>query len=233
LSFIATPLGSILGFIFNFTNSYAIAIIILTLLIKIVLFPLSISQIQSTKKMNEVQPKIKELQKKYKNDKETLNIKTMELYKDYKINPLSGCLPLLIQLPILIGLFTVLREPTIYVFGGSPEMAAEILGKGFLWLKDLSQPDLISNIWPGGPEMITGLPGILPIVSSATTYIQMKTMNTGAAQNSTTKTMAITMPIMILWFGKTFAAGLLIYWTVSNIFQMGQQYVINNHYKKD
>ncbi|MBN2258941.1 MAG: membrane protein insertase YidC [Clostridiales bacterium] len=226
---IATPLGSILSFIFNFTHNYAISIIILTILIKVILFPLSISQIRSTKKMNEVQPKIKELQAKYKNDKEQLNIKTMELYKENKINPLSGCLPLIIQLPILFGLFAVLRDPAQYVFDGSLELAAATMSQGFLWVKDLSMPDLISNVWPTGPSFLIALPGILPILSSISTYIQMATMST--TQNSTTKTMAYTMPIMILWFGKSFASGLMIYWTVSNLFQMGQQYLINKVYK--
>jgi YidC/Oxa1 family membrane protein insertase len=226
---ISTPLGNILGFIFGITNSYAVSIIILTLLIKVVLFPLSITQIRSTKKMNTVQPRIKELQAKYKNDKEQLNVKTMELYKENKINPLSGCLPLLVQLPILFALFAVLRDPATYVFNGSEEMAAEVLAKGFLWVKDLSQPDLISNIWATGPAFFIGFPGILPIASSISTYFQMA--SSGTTQNSTTKTMAYTMPIMILWFGKSFAAGLMVYWTVSNLFQMGQQYVINTKYK--
>lgn len=226
---ISTPLGNILGFIFDITNNYALSIVVLTLLIKIILFPLSISQIRSTKKMNEIQPKIKELQNKYKNDKEQLNIKTMELYKENKINPLSGCLPLLIQLPILFGLFAVLRDPATYVFDGSAELAAEVLSKGFLWVKDLSEPDLISNIWATGPAFLIGLPGVLPIISSVSTYFQMA--SSGSTQNSTTKTMAYTMPLMILWFGRSFAAGLMVYWTVSNLFQMGQQYIINTRYK--
>lgn len=226
---ISTPLGNILSFIFDITNNYALSIIILTLLIKIVLFPLSISQIRSTKKMNDVQPKIKEIQAKYKNDKEQLNAKTMELYKENKINPLSGCLPLLIQLPILFGLFAVLRDPATYVFGGSVELATEVLSKGFLWVQDLSNPDLISNIWASGPPLIVGLPGVLPIISSVSTYFQMA--SSGTTQNSTTKTMAYTMPIMILWFGRSFAAGLMVYWTVSNLFQIAQQYIINNHFK--
>ena len=179
--------------------------------------------------MNDVQPKIKEIQAKYKNDKEQLNAKTMELYKENKINPLSGCLPLLIQLPILFGLFAVLRDPSTYVFGGSVELATEVLSKGFLWVQDLSNPDLISNIWASGPPLIIGLPGVLPIISSVSTYFQMA--SSGTTQNSTTKTMAYTMPIMILWFGRSFAAGLMVYWTVSNLFQIAQQYVINNHFK--
>lgn len=226
---IATPLGSVLTFIFNFTHNYALSIIILTILIKVVLFPLSIKQISSTKKMGEVQPKIKQLQEKYKNNKEQLNIKTMELYKEHKINPLSGCLPMLIQLPILFGLFAVLRDPTTYVFAGSAELSTAALSKGFLWVKDLSMPDLMSNVWPAGPSFFIGLPGILPIFSSISTYVQMSTMST--TQNSTTKTMAYTMPLMILWFGKTFTAGLMIYWTVSNLFQMAQQYFTNKVYK--
>jgi YidC/Oxa1 family membrane protein insertase len=225
---ISTPLGNLLGFIFGITNNYAMSIIVLTLLIKLVLFPLSITQIRSTKKMNDIQPKIKEIQAKYKNDKEKLNTKTMELYKEHKINPLSGCLPMLIQLPILFGLFAVLRDPATYVFDGSVEMAAAVLSKGFLWVKDLSEPDLISNIWATGPAVIIGLPGVLPIISSVSTYFQMAA--SGTTQNSTTKTMAYTMPLMILWFGRSFAGGLMVYWTVSNLFQIAQQYIINKRY---
>lgn len=226
---ISTPLGNLLSFIFGITNSYAFSIIILTIIIKLVLFPLSITQIKSTKRMSVIQPKINELKAKYKNNKEQLNIKTMELYKEYKINPLSGCLPLLIQLPILFGLFAVLRNPTDYVFNGSIELTAAALSKGFLWIGDLSQPDLISNIWATGPAFLIGFPGVLPIISSVSTYFQMSTM--GTTQNSTTKSMMYAMPIMILWFGKTFTAGLMIYWTVSNLFQIGQQYLTNKMYK--
>ena len=212
---ITSTIGAILKFIFNMTGSYGISIIILTVIIKLILFPFSISQIRSTRKMKELQPQIEELKKRYKDDKEQLNIKTMELYRENKYNPFSGCLPLLIQLPIIFSLFRVFRAAEEYI----PADAAK---QAFLWVKDLSQPDLIANILPNVAEFIGTLPGLLPILASITTYLQFTQSQNDQVQNSTTNMMGIMMPIMILMFGKSFAAGLMIYWTVSNLFQIVQ-----------
>lgn len=227
MSIISSALGSLLSVIYGVIGNYGFSIIVFTLIVKTVLIPLSISQIRSTKKMSAIQPEIAALQKKYANDKDTLNIKTMELYQKNNINPLGGCLPLLVQMPILFGLFGVLREPATYVFGGDLELTSQVLNQGFLWISDLSQPDLISNVLTSGPAFLLTLPGILPIISAISTYFQMSTQNAGAAQaNSSMKVMSTVFPAMILLWGRSFSAGLMIYWTVSNFFQLAQQAIV-------
>lgn len=206
---IAKTLGTLLSLIYSLVNNYAVAIILFTIIIKFILLPLTFNQTKQTKKMQELQPKIKELQEKYKNDKEKLNIKIMELYREHKINPLGGCLPLLIQLPILFGLFGALRKPEVYVFPNNPELLAKATNAPFLWLPNLVDPD----------------PIILPILAAVTTYLSMNQMNTGE-QAQQMKTMNIVLPLMILWWGRSFPAGLTLYWVVSNLFQMAQQYFL-------
>lgn len=226
MDFIYQGLGALLGGVYGFVGSYWLAIVIFTVIVKVLLVPLSFKQIQSTKAMNDIQPKLKKLQDKYKDDKETLNIKMMELYKEHNINPLAGCLPLLIQMPVLFGLFGVLRDPAKYVFGGDVSMATAALNQGFLWVADLSVPDSLGALIQTG-TFADSLPGILPILAALTTYLSMA-LTTGKQQqsNQQMQTMQTMMPLMILWFGTNMSAGLMIYWVVSNVFQMGQQYIV-------
>ena len=114
LGVIAEPLGWLLSFLYGFINNYGITIIIFTIIVKMCLYPLYIKQTKSMARMSEVQPKMLALQRKYANDKETLNIKMAELYKEEKFNPMGGCLPMLIQMPIIMGLFALLRQPMEY-----------------------------------------------------------------------------------------------------------------------
>lgn len=200
---IAQPLGVLLSYIFGIVNSYGLTIVIFTLIIKVILLPLTLKQTKSMKQMQEINPKLKELQKKYANDKQKLNEKTMELYKQHNANPAGGCLPLLIQLPIIFALFQVLRTPTDY------NIAQEAVTQSFLWIKDLSAPDGLY---------------ILPVLAAATTYYQSKMMSTGSPVNSSQNTMNIVMPLMIGWFSMQFASGLALYWVLSNLFQIVQQY---------
>jgi YidC/Oxa1 family membrane protein insertase len=222
--------------IFQFVQDYGISIILFTLITKLILMPFTIKQIKSSKEMSALQPKIKEIQDKYKGNQEKQNQLLMELYKEHNYNPLSGCLPLLIQFPIIIGLFTALRQPETYVFINNPELLARATQDFFLWVPNLSQPDLIKNIIPNGPEWLITLPGLLPITSAVLTYFQMKSMNaaqttSNAAQNTQLKVMQTIFPVMILLWGKTMSAGLILYWTVGNIFQIGQQYFMNRQTK--
>jgi len=227
LDFIYQGLGALLGGVYGFVGSYWLAIVIFTIIVKVVLVPLSFKQLKSTQAMNDVQPKLKQLQEKYKDDKETLNIKMMELYKEHNINPLAGCLPLLIQMPVLFGLFGVLRNPAKYVFDGSEALATEALNQGFMWVSNLSVPDSLGALIDTGVPFINGLPGLLPILAALTTYLSM-VLTSGKQQqaNQQMQTMQMMMPLMILWFGTSMSAGLMIYWVVSNVFQMGQQYLI-------
>lgn len=222
---ISTIFGKLLGLIYSVVADYGLSIILFTLFVKFLLMPLSIAQINSTKNMSKIQPEIKKLQEKYKNDKETLNIKTMELYKEYKINPLAGCLPLLIQLPIIFGLFAALRDPAKYVFAGDAAAATAALSKGFLWVSDLANPDFLGPMLGINDGFMAALPGILPIIAALTTWLQMHASGSGAQDNPTMKSMVYTMPLMILFMGRTLASGLMLYWIVGNIFQIGQQYV--------
>ncbi|SKC88880.1 YidC/Oxa1 family membrane protein insertase [Maledivibacter halophilus] len=219
---IAKPLGSLLFFIYNIVNNYAIAIILFTVIVKVLLLPLTLNQVKQTKEMQKIQPELKKLQDKYKNDKETLNKKMMELYSEHKINPLGGCLPLIIQMPILFGLFGALRNPVEYVFKGKEALASIATDAPFLWLQNLVDPDVFML---GGFEV----PGILPIIAAVSTYLSMNTMNSAANQADqpqAMKTMNLLLPLMILWWGKSFPAGLTLYWVISNLFQMAQQLLL-------
>ncbi len=211
MNFIAQPLGALLKLIYDLIGNYGISIIVFTIVVKLVLVPLTIKQTKSMKSMQELQPKLKELQEKYKNNQEQMNMKMMELYKEHNVNPFSGCFPLLVQFPIIIGLFTVLRNPLNYGF------AEEIVGTGFLWMESLSQPDL----W------------ILPILAGISTYLTSATIAVaGSKQDPTQNTMKYVFPIMMIWMSRSLPAGVSLYWVISSVFQVVQQIIINKPYSK-
>jgi len=219
LSQLSYLFGSLLKLIYNVIGDYAISIIVFTVVVKLLLLPLTLTQTKSMKSMQLIQPKMDEIKKKYQNDPDKQNQKIMELYKEHKVNPLAGCLPLLIQFPIIIGLFNALREPVKYVFG--TEEAYKIADTGFLWVKNLASPDVI---------LLAGIsiPFILPILAAITTYIQSAMMSPkGGKKDSTQNMMLYMFPIMMLFWGVTFPAGLLLYWVAGNIFQIAQQYVLS------
>lgn len=208
---IAVPLGKLLFYIYDIVNSYGLSIVVFTILVKLILLPLTIKQTKSMKQMQELNPKIKALQKKYGHDKQKLNEKTMELYRQHNVNPFaSGCLPLLLQLPVLFALFQVLRLPEVYVF--TPE-TYEAVGKSFLWIKDLSASSSFSD----------PISYILPILAAVTTYYQSKMVAPKNAEG-TQSTMNVVMPLMIGYFSFSFPAGVTLYWVLSNLFQIVQQY---------
>ncbi|NMB25952.1 MAG: membrane protein insertase YidC [Firmicutes bacterium] len=188
-----TALEWLLRFFYDLSGSYGIAIILLTLAIRLLLAPLTFSQSKSMEAMKRMQPEMQALQERYKDKPEEYQRKVMELYKENKVNPLGGCLPMLVQLPFLWALFAVLRG---FEFG-----------TGFLWLTSLSTPDPLY---------------ILPVLSALTTYFQMIMTSADASQ----KSMMYIMPAFIGYISINFPAGLVIYWVVSNLFSMGQQYVI-------
>jgi len=220
LGAISGALGSLLKLVFDMVNSYGVAIIIFTILVKLALYPLTRAQTKSMKEMQQVQPKIKEIQEKYKDNQQLMQEKVMQIYKEHKINPAAGCLPIVIQFPILIGLFNALREPAKYVF--KSEAAYKAIDTSFAWLPSLSDPDVIML---GGME----IPWILPILAAITTYLATAMMNSkqpAGKKDPTQMMMLYLFPLMILWWGKSFPAGLTLYWVISNIFQIAQQYVI-------
>ncbi len=181
--------------------NYGLAIIIMTIIVKAALYPLSKKQIESTKAMMEIQPKMKALQEKYKDDKPRLNAELANLYKQEGINPLAGCLPLIVQMPIMIGIFYGIRD---FNYAGP---------SNFLWMDSISGSDPMH---------------ILPVLSALTTFIQSKqTMpNTSGTQN---RVMLYFMPIFIGYISMTFPAGLVIYWIVMNIMQISQQFLMNKN----
>ncbi len=227
LDFIARPLGMLLKFIFDFVGDYGYSIIIFTIMTKIHLLPININQTESTKRMNELNPKMKEIQEKYKNDKEKMNQKLMELYKEHNYNPASGCLPALIQMPILFALFYVIQNPVKYVFLDADVYAG--IAKNFWWLTDLGKPEMSATLIRVAGF---GVP-ILAVLSAATTYYQMKMISAPKAKTEkgkedtaaqTQSMMTNIMPIMFGWITLSVPAGLALYWVAGNVFTIIQQY---------
>ncbi|MCL5256177.1 MAG: YidC/Oxa1 family membrane protein insertase, partial [Chloroflexi bacterium] len=185
-------------------NHPAIAIIILTAVIKGIMFPLTMKQLHSSKEMQLIQPKIKELQKKYGKDKQTLTQETMKLYKEHGVNPAAGCLPMLVQLPVFFALY-----------GAILNLSKTTFGVPFLWLPSLAHPDPFF---------------ILPVLAMVTQFIQQRMMMPAGAprdsQTQMTNSMMQFMPIMILIFAWNFSSGAVIYWVTSTVFSIVQQYFV-------
>lgn len=208
IGWIAEPLAFALTKLYGVVGNYGFTLLIFTIIVKFCLYPLYAKQVKSMANMAKVQPKIKALQQRYANDKETLNRKMMELYKEEKFNPAGGCLPMLIQMPIIFGLFALLRNPLAYISGEKMLLA---IHESFLWIPDLSQPD----------------PWILPLAAGITTFFSFTLTqkqsgaddenNPGAAMM---KPMKYFFPVMIVWWGRSFPAGLTIYWFLSQVIQV-------------
>jgi len=229
----------LLVILYGFTHNYGVAIILLTILIRIILYPLMQKQMVSMREMQKIQPLMKEVQDKYKNDKERLNKELMALYKEHKVNPMSGCLPLLIQMPILILLFQALR-----VFEYLDPITNNIAG-GFLWIKSyyavMENGEIVTRAGLALSERlipfgIFGLEhiGILPFLVAGSMYIQQKMTSPGGptgkdegSAQQTQKMMTILMPLMIGFMSFTLPSGLTLYWFTSTLLGIGQQYLIN------
>lgn len=213
IGFIAKPLGLLLSTIYDYTNNYGVALIILTIIVRGCLYPLYASQIKSTTAMSELQPKIKALQNKYAHDKEMLNAKMMELYKEEKFNPAGGCLPMLIQMPIIFGLFALLRNPLNYL---SDDMIVAI-HESFFWIKDLSHSDL----W-----ILPIAAGIAQFISFSQTQSQQD-MSANPQMAPMMTVMKYVFPISIVLMGRTFPAGLTMYWFFGTLVQIGLNFRLN------
>lgn len=218
MRYLAIGMGYLMKFLYDFIGNYGITIIVLTVIVRACLIPLYSKQQKSMAKMQELQPKINEIQTRYANDKEKMNEKLNEVYSEAGQSPLSGCLPMLIQFPIIIGLYTLLRSPLEYMAGAESMVAA--VHEGFLWVTDLCQTD----------------PWILPILAGLTTFFtftsqQENQASSGAANVS--KAMKYFFPVMIFLMGRTFPAGLALYWTVGNLVTWAQTGVINKKTAKE
>ena len=222
MGIIAKPIGYLLMWIYKLVGSYGIALIILTFIVKLVLYPLYAKQIKSSADMAEMSEKSKEIQRRYANDKEKMNEEMQKLYAEVGFNPMSGCLPMLIQFPIIMGLFALLRNPLKYMPPGSMMIFAT--HESFLWIKDLAQPDL----W------------ILPIAAGLATYFAFSmnsamTTQPGASAGQNKAMNAIMkyfFPLSILWLARSYPAGLAIYWAGGQMMQIFFNIRINKMRKK-
>ena len=208
---------SLLQILYQLTQSYGWSIVILTALIKIIFYPLTKKQFVSMKKMKELQPALKEIQTRNKQNPQQLQKEMMELYRKHKVNPLAGCLPLLVQMPFLIGLFIALNGATFKEIIQMPGVQA-----GFLWMTDISKPDPLNLLSFVGLSSVFKL-GILPILVAVSTFLTQKMMSGSGADPQTEKMLSVFIPGMMFFVSVNLPSGVLIYWVVSNFATVLQQ----------
>ena len=209
MGIIAKPIGYLLMWIYRIVGNYGISLIILTFIVKLALYPMYAKQIKSSADMAEMSEKTQEIQRRYANDREKQNEEMQKLYAEVGFNPMSGCLPMLIQFPIIMGLFALLRNPMKYM----PANMIFANHESFLWIKDLAQPD----------------PWILPIAAGVATYfafamnsaMTMQQPGASAGQNKAMNAiMKYFFPLSILWLARSYPAGLAIYWAGGQFMQI-------------
>lgn len=197
----------ILTFLESIVANYGLAIVLLVIIIRGLMWPLTAKAAKSSRNMQKIQQPMKELREKYKDEPQKLQSEMMKLWREHKVNPVAGCLPILLQLPIFIALFYMLRS------------ASELRFEGFLWVSDLSAPDTIATV--------AGFPlNLMPILYLVSMYYQMKLMPTPTVDASQAKLMRW-MPFLFIPFVYFFSSGLVLYWTCSNCFSIYQQYHTN------
>ncbi len=204
-----------MNFLHSFIPNYGLAIIILTILIKMVLWPLGNISYKSMNEMKKLQPLMAEIREKYKGDKKRMNQELMGLYKTYKINPMSGCLPMVAQIPVFFALYRMLYE------------AIELRHAPFLgWINDLSAPDRLFNFSFSIPFMDPpyGIP-VLTIIMGGTMFLQQK-MSPPPGDPAQAKMMMF-MPIVFTFIFINFSSGLVLYWLVNNVLSISQQYYVS------
>ncbi|BDU51497.1 YidC/Oxa1 family membrane protein insertase [Haliovirga abyssi] len=202
MNFIQSIVATVIKYLYGILGNWGLAIIGVTLLIKIILFPLTLKQDKSMKGMKKIQPEVDKIREKYKDNPQELNVKVMELYKEHKVNPLGGCLPVVLQLPILWGLFGVLRKT------------------GADALIPANTHFLIWNLTANDPTYI------LPILNGIVAFLQQKVMGQGGTGNKQMQMMTYTMPIFMVFISMSMPSGLQIYWVTSSLISFLQQYYI-------
>ena len=244
--FIAYPLANLTVLLYSWLgNSTIAAIAVLTLLINLVMLPLTLTQQRSARKMQEMQPEMEKLKKKHGNDRERMAQEQMKLYKEKGINPMGGCLPVLIQLPIWFGLLAAIRfcipSTPLDLFRFSPHIYNWLPGvvglvplqSTFLGM-DLGQP----------PNMVQWWSYALPLLVGGTSFLQQKILSPSTSAAATAaddqsqaalmnRQMQIMMPLMFMMFTLNYAVGLSIYFIISNLIRIGQYYIINVIRKND
>ena len=191
----------------NLSGAWGFAIVITTLILKTVFLPLTLTASKSAKRMQKIQPEMQALKEKFKDNPQKMQAETMELFKKHKVNPMGGCLPILITIPFFFGFFQMLTS------------AAELRFQPFLWAHDLSGPDTVTYIF--------SLPlNIMPLLMGITSIIQMRLTPQPTTDNMQAKMLKF-MPYMFILFCYNYSCALAVYWTVGNIFTIGQQLIIN------
>lgn len=236
---IQTGLEYIVIFLYNnVVRNYGIVIILLTIIVRVVLVPLTIGQMKSMAKMQKIQPEMKELQKRYKDNPQKLQEETMEFYKKNNINPLSGCLPLLLQMPVFYALFQALRNPS--------KVVINVLGNFDLNGITSGIKTGMMGIAPGTEFAPGGIPNpnynflwlnlnerdpyyILVILMVVTMFISSKITSTDPKQSK----MMLVMPLIFGLISFQFPSGILVYWVTTNVWSIGQQWVVNKIIMKD
>jgi YidC/Oxa1 family membrane protein insertase len=241
--------GTVLAWLYRLVPNYGLCIILLTLVVRVVLLPLGIKQIRSMASMQQIQPKVKAIQQKYKGNRQKITEETQALYKELGVNPLGGCLPLLLQLPVLIALFAVLRGGGLTHIPQDSRLHRDIVAQHttFVGANMLCSAGEAGRTVPinykgvppsqqikggqlkcghGGPVRIPYYVFIAGMV--ATTYYQQRQMQRASpgVVNQQQQTMARVMPIMFGALGFIYQSGLVVYWTTANLFQIGQQLVM-------
>lgn len=286
-NFIIEPLkwivNSIFGLIASWPGAWGWSIVLFTIIVRLLLWPLDIKQKIEMKKTTDLQPLLKEINEKHKNDPDKKNAKTAELYKTNKVNPIGGCLPLLIQMPILFALFAVLNQiaqqqtaEMIQKYIAHPELFANadiFKSVHWLWVNNVWQPDItvslhnfLNSIFGGGKKQLVenvflvpdnwksiaalknidfakvsvdivqrfkGINNglfILPILAGATQFFQMKFMAPAGGSAQQQKGFMYFFPVFSVWICSSYNAAFSIYWVVSNLFTMLQQYVVGVFY---
>ncbi|NLM50472.1 MAG: YidC/Oxa1 family membrane protein insertase [Clostridiaceae bacterium] len=255
---IVSPLGWIIRNIYYLVNDYGIALILFTILTRIILFPLGYKSQKGLMRTQQLQPIIAEIQKKYKDDREKLNLELSKIYQKYNINPMGGCLPLLIQLPILFALIKVIYHPLQYIVGVPIEKINELYSlTGIAQNNEIylaNNPTAIENLRQLGYQAVNfnffginlgEIPKlnqlnelwIFPILAAVVTYLsswvtQRTSQNQSAEQQAQLNTMTYMMPLMTLIFAFQMPNGAALYWTISSLLAMAQQYFLSIYFKK-
>ncbi len=207
ISFFSGLLITLMTWTHSFVPNWGMAIICTTLILKIVFLPLTMVSARSARRMQKIQPELTALREKFKDNPQKQQAATMELFKQHKVNPMGGCLPMLITLPFFIGFYSMLRS------------TAELRFASFLWIHDLSAPDTVGHV--------LGYPiNLLPILFTATSFFQMQLMPQPTVDNSQAKMMKF-MPLITLFIYYTFSCSLSLYSTTNGLFMIGQQLVMN------
>lgn len=210
---ISRALNNVMRWMHDLTGNWGVAIILLTILVRLVLWPIHAKSQSTMKRMQLLSPKLKELQEKYKDDQQKQSAEMMKLYREYGVNPVGGCLPMFLQIPIFFGFYRVLQY------------AAELRGQDFLWVKDLSMPDTVMHLfgYPLNP---------LPLIMGVTMILQMKLTPQPQATDKMQQRIFMLMPFFFLFICYSFASALALYWSTQNLFSIFQSRIMKL-YQKD